>query len=395
MFHFRLFLSLALSVSCSAVCAQGSGEAEFESLFNGKDLDGWVKEGAAGFVVRDEKLICNGAGNWPTWLRTQELYENFVLRLEYKGFYGAESGVFFAAPVHGLVSRTGYEIQISDNRGRDLKHSPGAIFGALAPLKEAARKYNDPEFNDLEIRFEWPRLKVTLNNEVVQDLDVREHPKLKHRPRVGYIGFQDRGKPVHFRNIRIQRLPNQVMDRWQAMLNGKDLTGWTISEKCSAAWSVEDDGALLGEKGHGYLISNDSYQDCALSFYTRSSPLANGGVFFRWLSERNRGFEIQIEDIPDSNDPTGSIYNRVRAERLPIVPGEWALMQVFLKGTTCVVRLNGVVVAESQQMPRPREGKISLQMHTGNGWVRWKDLKIRPLSDDEWLTEEADQNKED
>lgn len=383
MFPYRAWFVVVLCLSSLAGELASAAEADFQPLFNGKDLTGWVKQGDAGFVVREGKLVCNGSGNWPTWLRTAEPYENFILRLEYKGYYGAESGVFFAAPVHGLVSRTGYEIQISDNRGRPLKHSPGAIFGAVAPRKEAALKYNDPEFNELEIHFQWPRLRVKLNGELVQDLDVREHPELKHRPRVGYIGLQDRGKPVHFRNLRIHRLPNQVMDRWQPMLNGKDLTGWTISEKCSAEWSIEEDGALLGEKGHGYLISEPSYQDCVLSFYTRSSPLANGGVFFRWLSERNRGFEIQIEDIPDSNDPTGSIYNRVRAERLPIIPGEWALMQIFLQGTKCVVRLNGVVVAATDGLPRPREGKISLQMHTGKGWVRWKDLKIRPIEMDE------------
>lgn len=368
---------LALAARC--VAADSELEPGFEPLLNGRDLAGWVKEGDAGFAMRDGILICNGSGNWPTWLRTEEEFENFVLRLEYKGFYGAESNVFFGAPRHGLVSRTGYAIRLGDNTGRPRRHSPGAVFGAVAPLKEAARGGGDPEFNQLEIRMEWPRLQVRLNGELVQDLDVSEHDLLRLRPRVGHIGLQDRGKPVHFRNLRIQRLPDQVRSQWRPLLNGRDLAGWTVSEKCSATWTVEEDGVLLGEKGHGYLISDESFEDCELSTYVRSSPRANGGIFFRWRTERDRGFEVQIEDIPDSSDPTGSIYNRVRAEQLPFTPGEWVLMQVFLRGRHCAVRVNGVTVAESHEMPSGRPGRISLQMHTGNGWIRFQDVRVRPL----------------
>ena len=63
------------------------------------------------------------------------------------------------------------------------------------------------------------------------------------------------------------------------------------------------------------------------------------------------------KDIPDSSDPTGSIYSRVRAERMPFIPGTWVLMQVFLEDRTCVVRVNGVVVAKSDKMPGASKGE--------------------------------------
>ena len=75
------------------VDAKNVAEEDFDLLFIGNDLDGWTKEGPAGFVAKDGMLICNGSGNWPTWLRTEEVFENFVLRLEYRNLYGAESGV--------------------------------------------------------------------------------------------------------------------------------------------------------------------------------------------------------------------------------------------------------------------------------------------------------------
>lgn len=373
-----IYFSGAMEFSGAMALSAEPAEDGFEPLFNGKDLSGWQQEGRSGFAARDGMLICNGGGNWPAWLRTTEVFENFVLRMEYKTRFGAESGVFFHAPLHGRISHVGFEVQIGGPGGLK-KHSTGAIFDAIPPIKSAARHHSDEGFNELEISMNWPSLKVRLNGELVQDLDVREHDSLRYRPRLGYIGLQDRGKPVLFRNVRIKRLPDQVRHEWKTLLNGDSLDGWSNNTKNTAKWSIEK-GVLLGEKGHGYLISDGQYRNCELQTYIKSSPLANGGIFFRWLSTGNRGFEIQIEDIPDSNDPTGSIYGRARAARLPFQPGEWVLMQVFLNESHCAVRVNGVVVAESDRMPGARAGNISLQMHTGKGWVRWKEIQVRPLA---------------
>lgn len=167
---------LSLAVCCLLIApksfADGPAEDGFEPLFNNKDLTGWAKEGNAGFVAKDNMLVCTGAGNWPTWLRTTETFENFVLRLEYKGLYGAESGVFFHAPLHGRISHVGYEVQIGGGGG-GRTHSTGAIFDAVAPLKRAPSQREDG-FNELEIRMNWPKLLVRLNGEIVQDLDVEK-----------------------------------------------------------------------------------------------------------------------------------------------------------------------------------------------------------------------------
>lgn len=356
-------------------------EEGFQPLFNGKDLSGWVKEGKAGFEAKNGMLICDGSGRWPTWLRTTEVFENFVLRLEYSG---GESGVFFHAPLHGRVAHVGFDVRLG--KGGLRKHSTGAIFEAVPPLVSAGRDHRDPEFNQLEITMNWPKLRVRLNGQLVQNLNVEENESLRHRLRLGYIGLQDCSSTVHFRNLRIKRLPDQVRDQWQPMFNGKDIAGWTVSDKCSAAWNV-DQGELVAANGHGYLISDAEFRNCEFQTYFKTSPLANGGIFFRWKTGNGRGFEVQIEDIPDSDDPTGSIYGCVRAEQMPFQPGEWALMQVFLREKHCVVRVNGVTVAESREMGRARSGNIALQMHSGKGWVRWKDMRIRRLPDADDLKE--------
>ncbi len=381
------FFAFAMLCCCLATAASAAPQPEdpprqseegFEPLSSGKDLSGWVREGEAGFEAKDGMIVCNGSGNWPTWLRTEEVFENFILRLDFKTFYGAESGVFFHAPLHGRISKVGFELQIGGS-GRTGLHSTGAIFGAAAPLKQAARHWADKEYDQLEIVMDWPTLKVRLNGQLVQDLNCEQHELLRLKPRLGYIGLQDRGKPVHFRNLRVKRLPDKVRDQWKPLLNGKDLDGWTVSDKCTASWEIDKDGVLVSKNGHGYLISDEQFRNVELQTYFRTSHLANGGIFFGWLTGKGRGFEVQIEDVPDSNDPTGSIYNRVRARSMPYAPGEWVLMQVFLEDNHCAVRVNGETVAESHEMGARRLGNIALQMHRNDALIRWKGMQVRRL----------------
>jgi hypothetical protein len=109
--------------------------------------------------------------------------------------------------------------------------------------------------------------------------------------------------------------------------------------------------------------------------------LSNGGIFFRWKSlvPKDRGNEIQIEDIADSNNPTGSVYDLAYADKFPITPGEWYLMQIRIEGSKAVIRVNGETVAETDQLQIIRPGHIALQMHNRDAWIRFQDIKLKVL----------------
>ena len=106
----------------------------FTPLFNGKNLQGWVTVGPAdAFIVRDSAIFSTGAGPYPSWLRSEREYENFVLRFEYKteGWY--EGGVLLHAPLDGPGSKLGLKLHLRHEQKAYGLRSPGAIYDAAAP----------------------------------------------------------------------------------------------------------------------------------------------------------------------------------------------------------------------------------------------------------------------
>ena len=175
------------------------------ALFDGKTLDGWVVTGTNpnGFVAKD------GAIEWAEkgggYLRSRDRYDNFVLRLEYRVEEEGNSGIFLRAPRAARCSKIGMEFQINGDFGREpYSQSTGSIYDVVAPRVNAARE--GLAWNEVEIRLEGSRMKAILNGEMVLDLDLNESEELRGRLRRGFIGLQDHGRYVAFRNIRIKPL---------------------------------------------------------------------------------------------------------------------------------------------------------------------------------------------
>jgi len=65
------------------------------SLFNGKDLDGWVQRGGkAKYTVEDEQIVGTSVANTGnSFLCTKRDYANFILELEFKIQNDLNSGV--------------------------------------------------------------------------------------------------------------------------------------------------------------------------------------------------------------------------------------------------------------------------------------------------------------
>ena len=74
----------------------------------------------------------------------------------------------------------------------------------VPPSKPAQKKAG--EWNTIRIRCSGDQVTVTLNGEKVVDADMSQYKELKDRPRKGYIGLQNHGSGVEFRNVRLRKL---------------------------------------------------------------------------------------------------------------------------------------------------------------------------------------------
>jgi hypothetical protein len=193
---------------------------EGETLFASGDLTGWVEEqhdffkkkhpNASTWSVKEGIVSCDGSLGNCGFLRLDRKLTDFTLRLEYRMSPECNSGVCIRvpAPYNGLPdetlpSKTGYEVQILDDAGAGPSlYSTGALYGAVPPEANAARPAG--EWNEMEIVCRGPRIRVTLNGRVVQDVDQTELGAIKDRKRTGYLMLQNHGHATDFRNLRLK-----------------------------------------------------------------------------------------------------------------------------------------------------------------------------------------------
>jgi len=366
--HIRLLLLTALLAGHAALA---------EPLRPLEDPHAWMNDGgsATAFTVKKGSLHIKQGQSEPSAILTRDQYENFHLRFEFNYHQWEESGLYIHAPSNGAY-RAGIEIELADHAGdAPDPFRAGALFRHVAPHTVAVKEPG--EWNSCEVLMDWPQLHVTINGVVVQDIDLESHPRLRHTLRRGHIGFQNNlGWGMTIRAMEITPLPDS--EPAIVMFNGKDLSGWNPVRNKRAWWTVEE-GLLTGTGGNGYLQFSQPCQDFSLEMYYRCSSSANGGVFFRWLTDdSDRGNEIQLLDVPGVGMPSGSIYGFVRGRDDIFVPGEWNLLQVFVRGNRATTYINGHKSAETDQIEKVREGHITLQMHRDGATIEWKDLVLRP-----------------
>ena len=180
------------------------------AVFNGKDLTGWELDGADVWKVEDGVLVGRGTGDGSTIWHEGD-FENYEVSVIYKlEGENADSGVFLGG--------TEYQVQtgISGSRKVDLTGciyygGPGEGKGTyIGEYPEPEKKVRKDDWNDLLIRVEGQRVRITLNGEEVLDFTESE-PTRKFEPG-GKIGLQLHGNRVmnvHFREIRLRTLSSE------------------------------------------------------------------------------------------------------------------------------------------------------------------------------------------
>ena len=102
---------------------QGLLLAQSESLFNGKDLTGWIIYGTEKWYVEDGLLVCeSGPDKQYGYLGTEKTFTDFELTLEFKQGADGNSGVFFRSSIEGTkITGSDAESRSSIWLGRSMR----------------------------------------------------------------------------------------------------------------------------------------------------------------------------------------------------------------------------------------------------------------------------------
>ena len=406
-------------------------EEGFVSLFNGKDLTGWV--GATdGYKVEDGVLYCDPKKGGK--LMTAKAYDNFILRFDFLLYTNSNNGLGIRAPLQGDAAYNAMELQILDDSGSQYtKLQPyqyhGSIYGVVPAKRGFQKKVG--QWNVQEVRAIGSKITVILNGEVIVDadlatvketLDKKAHPGL-HNPK-GHIGWLGHGTRVDWRNIRIKEVPadyqvvkptdNTPPAGFTALFNGKDLTNWKgvtraekfdnplvrqkaapekraemqakADEEMRASWHVRDGGTLyFNGKGYSLATAKD-YGDFEMWVDWRLLTVrGDSGLYLRGSPQ------VQIWDPHNQwKIGSGGLYNNKKnpSQALAIADrqiGDWNTFYIKMVGDTVTVKLNGTLVVDNTVLENywdrsqpifPKE-QIELQCHGDP--IEFKNIYIREL----------------
>ncbi len=180
------------------------------SLFNGKDLAGWVallkpEEGRprkyygerlgqqSTFYVENGLLKTTGVPNG--YVRTQDVYDNFVFHVEVRFAEQGNSGVLIHVQRDDVWPK-GIECQLYQSHMGRIFPIQGATLDGGEIIHYAGKPAG--EWNVYEVYSEEGRVATVLNGVLVGLASNAD-------PRIGHICLQSEGVPAEFRNIKIKR----------------------------------------------------------------------------------------------------------------------------------------------------------------------------------------------
>lgn len=176
-----------------------------ESLFNGKNLDGWKIYGTEKWYVEDGILICeSGPDKKYGYLATEKWYDHFILEVEFKQEANGNSGIFFRSTIDGTKIK-GWQVEVAPPN-----HDSGGIYesygrGWLHQIPDDQEGFlKMGEWNRMKIQVVGNRVTTWLNGHQMTDLTDEKIGEGK-----GSIALQIHdggGIKVQWRNIVIQKL---------------------------------------------------------------------------------------------------------------------------------------------------------------------------------------------
>ncbi len=245
---FKAFIMVMVITACCFSCksrtersgttsaVESTVEEGWIVLFDGTGTEGWRNYGKEtfpekGWVIEEGTLKCLGSGEGEAGGRGGDIiydqkFKDFHLKLEWKISEGGNSGIFYLAQeIPGeAIWKSAPEMQILDNErhldaqlGSDGNRQAGSLYDLIPAVPQNAKPAG--EWNAVEIMIYQGTVVHKMNGEVVLEYHLGTsdwdaliaNSKFKTftefgKYREGFIGLQDHGNDVWFRNIMIKEL---------------------------------------------------------------------------------------------------------------------------------------------------------------------------------------------
>jgi hypothetical protein len=179
-----------------------------------------------------------------------------------------------------------------------------------------------------------------------------------------------------------------------SLFNGRDLTGWRLTDPHAAnGWTIKN-GLLINNAAHeegkprknyGNLRTDREFEDFNLKVEVNVGKDENSGVYLRGI------YEVQVADTyghPVDSHNMGAVYSRIKptmAAEKP--PGEWQTLEITLVDRHVSVELNGKRIIDNQPVMGCTGGALSsdvskpgpIYLQGDHTSITYRSLVLRPV----------------
>jgi len=374
-----------------------ASDPEWQSLFDGKTLNGWrVVNGSAKYEVLEGAIVgTTTAGSPNSFLGTDRTFGDFVLEFEARQTVGpSNSGVQFRSQskqeiMQGRVHGPQMDLDPSERQWTGGLYDE-AVTGWWYPgtLNPQPGLYKFNEWNQIRIEAIGPSMRTWVNGQLsAYALDATYKD--------GFIALQvhsidkpdEAGRKIHWRNLRIKEhppaspaeatifvrntQPNDLSEverkqGWQLLWDGTSSAGWRSDQGeafPTRGWRMKDGELVVTGSGGGDIVTEKTFGAFELQLDFKLTPGANSGIMY-FVGDKSPGYESGLEyqlldDERHADAKQGKDGNRTLASLYDLQPrgrlmtnvglapkiGEWQHARILAKDDGTIEHwLNGVQV---------------------------------------------------